>query len=249
MHSAYVSYQQIKGLYAVQNTTQTLYGDLDHPPPVPLPVRNNEDRYIVHDIHIMESDSNRAVSFPMKKWSHCFLTTDSRIFFPLLGNAVQDGNQLSLSWINETEYRIMKCYVYFNHCLFQIDPIEPLSKGEVHIPIPEQEETGLFQKHIETGLIHGEPMTPTVSLSETMRKILTKDIIVQFHTRYQSSSDILCLLGWIESDVISHEFIKPSSDEEGVVMLEWEIQVDTLLNKNPGQGNSALVIPKGDLSG
>ena len=224
--SPIISYKEILGWYALKNTTQRFYMDSDHPPLVPLPVPYDGERYVVNDMGIKESDPQHAISVPISKWSHRFLTTGSMTYLPIQGTVTKDKDELHLSWMNQTKHKILDCHIYFNGHVFQVGQIDSSSQGEIKVNTPGMLGYDIFKKQIKDLL---DPKKSKIRLDpflEIMKTNLFEDIVTQIHTRYQSKPGILCLFGWIESNIVPYRFEQPAPSGEGVALFEWEMKIE-----------------------
>ncbi len=224
--SPLIPFKQIIGLYTLRNLNLELHQDSMYQPFVPVSVDEDGRRFLgINSIDLRETDSHHILSVALKKWSHCFLTMDSRISFPLQGDVLKDGEKLIVSFENRTPYRIMDCTGYFVGRLFPVGHIDPKSKGAVQIPSSEMIQIATFQEKRHESFAIKKPEDSSFRLLEIMKKNIIDDVVARIDSRYRSRQDVLYLFGWIASGVIQHG-LHPSADRgEDIALFEWEIPV------------------------
>ncbi|MFC1820973.1 hypothetical protein ACFLZG_07830, partial [Thermodesulfobacteriota bacterium] len=224
--------KEIMGLFALKNVDYKLILDLQHRPFTPVPaVKSAYGNHSLKDIFMSETSSDHALSVPLKKWSHCFLTMDSLVNFPLEGKVSRNEQGLFIAFENRTSHRIMDCSIYFAGRLFHFGNIEPSSNGEFKITNPEMMKKELYQEHTGEYTISKGSDNASGHLLKKVKKNLLKEILKRTHSRYSSRQDVLYLFGWFASGVIKVHFDQPDIWGEDVGLIEWEMPVATGKNE------------------
>ena len=218
--------KQVIGLYALENTDQTIYLDLKNRPFVPLSFLDKKNKtFPVRDIRITEKNNQHVLSISFKRWSYCFLMTDSFTQFPFQADISKNDDAIALSWSNPTPHRITNSYIYLNGHMFYIGDMDASQKGITNILMSKMISVEQFQKQMEESLSH-KASTPLPDLVfGSMKKSILDNVINHIRGSHQAKGHTLYLLGWVDPPVVPYSFQAPDSFTAALTLLMWEMPV------------------------
>ena len=215
------------GLYSINKLNYQLkFGSLFYPVTHLLfedSDRKTPNKYVIH-----EDYSGQQVVGSLDKWSYNFYKIGTKFRFPITGQADVDEKHLKIMIENRTAYKITDCRVYYNKRLLFLGDIWANRKQIKYFSRSDLEKKEFFNEREAENIVKGIKTNGSYVFLKTMQKKLTKDILLAVHSKYKSKHDSVCIIGWIQKDIVPVDFNTSGIIGEALTLVNWEIPVNQI---------------------
>ena len=216
------------GLYSVKPMTYEFkFSALSYP--VNHIVSAKSTAKIPHPYVLQKKDNGQFVVGSIPPWSHSFYRLNLNFAPPLTGHARRDRSSVTLTMESRLPQDLVNCLIYYNKKFLPVDDLTAHNRQTIKLDLLNLKRQEIFSEPAADEIARRVDGNGAIPYLRQAQRSLTSDLLRKIHSKYQSRSDSMILIGWMPAGYIQPEFSQVRPPGGAITMISWELPVEITL--------------------
>jgi hypothetical protein len=216
------------GLYSLKKLNYGLnFGS--YTAPVSHIVSEKSDTKIPNPYELQKIDSGQQIIGSIPRWSHNFYKLNLPVASPLTGYALRDKSFMTLMIQNKLPHNLVDCLIYYRKRFLFVEDILAGNHQTIKVNLAKLKKKEIFGEHQVDSIVrhfHGNGSNAYLRIAQ---RNLTPDMLFEIHHKYQTKSDRMILIGWMQAGLIQPQFNPANPAGADITMINWGLPVEITL--------------------
>jgi len=192
-------------------------------------VSEKSDTKIPNPYELQKIDSGHQIIGAIQRWSHNFYKLNLPGASPLTGYALRDKSWMTLMIQNKLPHNLVDCMIYYRKRFLFVEDILAGNHQIIKVNLAKLKKKEIFGEHQVDSIVRRFRGIGSDTYLRKAQRNLIPDMLFEIHHKYQTKSDRMILIGWMQAGLIQPQFNQAHPAGADITMINWGLPVEITL--------------------